>query len=73
MIQQSTIDNLSIPDRGVRSSGFYVNMHTTMPSILVELGFISNPHRLKMLTSNWGPGSIAKSLYDGLVNYFEAV
>ena len=48
-------------------------MHTTMPSILVELGFISNPHRLKMLTSNWGPGSIAKSLYDGLVNYFEAV
>mgnify|MGYP003254627414 FL=1 len=73
MIHQSTIDNLSIPDRGVRSSGFYVNMHTTMPSILVELGFISNPHRLKMLTSNWGPGSIAKSLYDGLVNYFEAV
>lgn len=72
-LHQATMNQLAIPDRGVRSNDLYVNMHTTMPSSLVEMGFISNTHRLKMLTSSWGPKSIAQSLYKGLVNYFKQI
>jgi N-acetylmuramoyl-L-alanine amidase len=73
MMHQANLKNLYIPDRGVRSNNFYVNVHTTMPSVLMEMGFITNDHRLKMLTSNWAPVSIARSLFDGLVSYFERV
>lgn len=73
MMHQATMNTLSIPDRGVKSNDFYVNVNTTMPSVLMEMGFITNPHRLQMLTSSWGPKSIAKSLFNGLVDYFAAI
>lgn len=73
MIHQATMNSLSIPDRGVKSNDFYVNVHTAMPSVLMEMGFITNGHRVKMLTSTWGPRGIAQSLFNGLVNYFSAI
>ena len=73
MMHQATMNTLAIPDRGVKSNDFYVNVNTTMPSVLMEMGFITNPHRLQMLTSSWGPKSIANSLFNGLVNYFAAI
>lgn len=73
MMHQATMNSLSIPDRGVKSNGFYVNVYTTMPSVLMEMGFITNDHRVKMLTSSWGPRGIAQSLFNGLVNYFAAI
>ena len=73
MLHQSTMNLLSIPDRGVRSGHLYVNVNTKMPSVLMEMGYISNPHRVQMLTSSWGPKSIAKSLFKGLVDYFAAL
>ncbi len=73
MMHQATMSGLSIPDRGVKSNDFYVNVNTKMPSVLMEMGFITNSHRLQMLTSTWGPKSIAKSFYNGLLNYFAAI
>lgn len=72
-VHSSLINNLAIPDRGVRSNNLYVNVHTKMPSILLEMGFISNSHRLKMLTSSWGAKSIAQSIYKGIVDYFDQI
>lgn len=73
MMHQATMNSLSIPDRGVKSNDFYVNVYTTMPSVLMEMGFITNDHRVKMLTSSWGPRGIAQSLFNGLVDYFAAI
>ena len=73
MMHQATMNSLSIPDRGVKSNDFYVNVYTTMPSVLMEMGFITHDHRVKMLTSSWGPRGIAQSLFNGLVNYFAAI
>lgn len=73
MMHQATMNSLSIPDRGVKSNDFYVNVYTTMPSVLMEMGFITNDHRVKMLTSSWGPRGIAQSLFNGLVNYFASI
>ena len=73
MMHQATMNSLSIPDRGVKSNDFYVNVYTSMPSVLMEMGIITNDHRVKMLTSSWGPRGIAQSLFNGLVNYFAAI
>lgn len=65
--------------RGVSQDPFYVLWKTTMPSVLVELGFISNPNDLKMLNSTAGREQIAsrmfgafkefKRKYDGSLEY----
>lgn len=48
-------DNLvavnNLYDRGVKSANFYVLNNTNMPSVLVELAFISNPNEEKLLNS----------------------
>lgn len=72
-LHESMMTNMAIPDRGVRSNDLYVNVHTKMPSVLMEMGFISNPHRLNMLTSSWGPKRIAECMYQGIVNYFRQI
>ena len=72
-LHQSMMTNMAIPDRGVRSNDLYVNKNTKMPSVLMEMGFISNPHRLRMLTSSWGPKRIAECMYQGIVNYFRDI
>jgi N-acetylmuramoyl-L-alanine amidase len=57
---------------GVKRAFFYVLINTEMPSILAEVGFISNPHEEKLLRTNSYRQSIAESLYQGVKKYVEA-
>lgn len=56
-------------NRGVKQAGFLVLWRTTMPSVLTELGFISNPEDLKILTSEKGQNDLANRLFDAFVKY----
>lgn len=49
--------------RGVYQAGFLVLWQTTMPSVLVELGFLTNPKEEKYLLSNKGQSKLAYSIY----------
>jgi N-acetylmuramoyl-L-alanine amidase len=49
--------------RGVRQAGFIVLYKTTMPSVLVETGYISNPEEEKLLMSGAGQDNIAASIF----------
>ena len=42
-IQKQFKERVGRRDRGVKQAGFYVISYTTMPSTLVELGFLTNP------------------------------
>lgn len=55
-------------DRGVKQAGFLVLYRTTMPSILTELGFISNPDEEAYLNSEQGQNEMA----NGLLGAFKA-
>lgn len=55
--------------RGVKQAGFLVLKNTTMPSVLTELGFISNPDDLKQLTSENGQNLLARRLFNAFEEY----
>lgn len=54
---------------GVKQAGFYVLYKTAMPSLLAEIGFISNPEEEKYLNSERGQEQIAVSLYNAFKVY----
>lgn len=56
-------------DRGVRQAIFWVLHQVKMPSILVELGFITNPAEEKFLVSNEGQDKLAKCIYNAFEKY----
>lgn len=69
MIQNEFKNSSKRSDRGVRQAGFLVLRETSMPSILVELGFISNPAEEAYMTSTMGQQSLANSLYNAFTQY----
>lgn len=56
-------------DRGVRQAGFLVLRKTSMPSVLVELGYISTPAEEKYMKSSQGQDQLARAIYDAFVKY----
>ena len=56
-------------DRGVRQAGFLVLRKTSMPSVLVELGYISNQQEERYLASDEGQRALAGALYQAFVRY----
>ncbi len=56
-------------DRGVRQAPFVVLIGATMPSILAEIGFVSNPHDENALRTGDTRQKIAEALYKGIAQY----
>ena len=68
-IQDEFTGTLKLPDRGVKQAGFLVLRQITMPGVLVEIGFISNPTERKFLTSEAGKSKVAESLFQAFSAY----
>jgi len=64
-------DALGTRDRGVKESGFYVIKHSQMPSVLVELGFITNQTDADKLESPEYQEKAAGAIADAVVSYYE--
>lgn len=56
-------------NKGVHQAGFLVLRATSMPSVLTELGFISNPEEEKFLHSREGVETLARSIFEGFKAY----
>lgn len=56
-------------DRGVRQAPFVVLIGATMPSILAEIGFVSNPHDARLLQRGDQRQKIAEALFKGVSQY----
>ncbi|MDZ7682213.1 MAG: N-acetylmuramoyl-L-alanine amidase [Fodinibius sp.] len=57
--------------RGVKQGRFVVLYHASMPAVLVETGFISNPSEARYLTSDRGKSYIASAIFRAIRNYKE--
>lgn len=71
MVQRGMVRNSKLHDRGVSSAGFLVLHRTVMPSILVELGFITNSNDEGVIASKNGQKKLAEGIFNGFSQYYE--
>ena len=62
LVQKEFGEKVGMDDRGVRQAGFLVLYHSTMPSVLIELGFLSNPEQENFLKTEKGQAQMANSI-----------
>ena len=71
MLNENWEKSVDIPARGVKQAGFYVLVGASMPSVLIESGFISNREDEAYLKSKTGQKEIARAIYNTIVEYRE--
>lgn len=69
-IQRELIKKTGAVDKGVAPETFYVLRNTSMPGVLVEMGFVTNRQEADQLKSDAYRERIAQGIYNGVVNYF---
>ncbi len=70
-IQNNMVKNFGLTDLGIRQANFYVVKRSGMPAVLLELGFITNKKEEKLLQSGWFQDKLAKSIAEGIEQYFK--
>lgn len=65
-VEKNMIAHTKRKSRGVKQAGFLVLWKTTMPSVLIEIGFLSNKEEEKYLNSTEGKAAIAKSIFKAI-------
>ena len=61
--------NSAVPNRGVDGAPFMVLLRTNMPSVLVEIGFVSNPKEAKQLRKRSYQKALAQGIYQGVHDF----
>lgn len=62
----------AVTDHGVKTAPFYVLRYTSMPSILAEIAYISNPSEEALLRKNVFVRDVAESLLNGVKSFLAA-
>jgi len=70
-VQKSLVNEIKLPDRGVKYRNFTVIAKTTMPAILNEVAFISNPTEEKLLKNIEFIEKAAIGIAKGILDYFD--
>ena len=68
-IQDNFTFNLSRKSRGVKQQPLWVLDAASMPSVLIELGFLSNKEEGRFLNSDEGQSKIASQISNAIINY----
>ena len=69
LIQNELVNKAKRGNRGVQQAGFMVLYKTAMPSVLVELGFISNPTEEQYMMSSDGQDYLSSAIYRAFCTY----
>ena len=69
LVQNQLVNSAKRNDRGVQQAGFLVLYKTAMPSVLVELGFISNPTEEAYMMSAEGQATLASAIARAFSTY----
>jgi N-acetylmuramoyl-L-alanine amidase len=69
ILQKQFVNYCQRTDRGVWQAGFWVLHRSACPSVLVELGFITNPPEERYLTSERGQKEMATAVFNAFVDY----
>ena len=69
IIQMELDKRLDTPNRGVKQAGFYVLIGASMPNVLVEVGYLSNPSEEKKLKQGNHKEKIADAIYQSIKHF----
>ena len=69
LIQSETCASSGRVNKGVHQAGFLVIRETSMPSCLIELGFITTPDEEEFLNTQEGQDKMARGIYNAFVKY----
>jgi N-acetylmuramoyl-L-alanine amidase len=78
MLAQSILRNLEqrvgdrSPNRGIKEESWYVVRNAEMPSVLVEVGFVTNEGEARRLSDQDYLQSIARGIYTGIVSFIQS-
>ncbi len=72
LVQSEMDKTTTMHSRGVNQAAFIVLIGAAMPSVLVEIGFLSNPTDLKQLTTEKGQTTIAKGIANAVKRYSDS-
>jgi N-acetylmuramoyl-L-alanine amidase len=70
LVHQQVLLATGARDRGVRAARFYVVRHTTMPAILLETGFVTNPTEAANLSNPSYQERMARGVAQGIDQFF---
>lgn len=69
LVQSEVSKKIAIHDNGVSQAGFYVLVGASMPNVLIETAFISNPKEEALLKSSAGQDKYAQGIFAALKKY----
>lgn len=69
MVQRRTCASANRPNKGVKQAGFLVLRETSMPSCLIELGFITTPSEEQLLNTSDGIDALGYGIYQAFLDY----
>ncbi|MFG6118941.1 N-acetylmuramoyl-L-alanine amidase [Thalassobacillus sp. B23F22_16] len=70
-VQEGLIQATGARDRGAKVSGFHVIRNNTNPSLLLELGYLSNTSEGSLVRTSSYQSKISTGIVNGLINYFK--
>lgn len=68
-IVKDAVNTIHVKSRGVKQAGFVVLYRTTMPAVLIELGFLSNVEEEKFLGNKDGQTKLATTIFNSFSKY----
>jgi N-acetylmuramoyl-L-alanine amidase len=68
-LQDSIVSTVNTIDKKVRTADFYVIRHATMPAVLIEAAFISNPEEEQRLKNPIFQKNLATAIFHGIYEY----
>jgi len=68
-IEKQFRERASRPSRGVKQAAFQVLYEASMPGVLIEIGFISNPDEARYLSTDYGQSIIASAIFRSIRDF----
>ncbi len=68
-VHKGVMSRVKVVDRQVKYARYYVIRHTSMPSVLVEGGFVSNSNERSRMKTAWFRDAIARGIADGVQDF----
>ncbi|MCH7321705.1 SH3 domain-containing protein [Solibacillus sp. MA9] len=70
-INAGIAEKISLKDRGARFGNYLVLRENRQPSVLLELGYLSNPTEERTITTDYFREQATLGIYQGLLDYFD--